>query len=728
MSSLQTKKLHKVEESIEDLLFSMLDRELVVSSQFPEKIQTRSAKKKLSDYKRLQFMQFDKPAVSVGTYKIKATQKLEGSAKGTFISQKQQFRVDAERYGLPPHYKHFIFPPNGDNGNYRDVLPHIVINKSTFPWERESCITRRTAPNKIDGKDVVHNFPAWLILVLLTEDEAAKFELVKKIPTDVGFDLDDDIEKDKIKEFSFLEINKQNWEILKSILPQPDDIEYLAHTMITKQPNGATNSEEEEEEMSVLICNRLPTPGKRHTVHMLSIEETTFGHFYNKEDNKWKEWSAIRGDRQYIPSLYKWSFTCEEDGEMGYRQTLEQKVDISPFRMYADNDKTKDSKAKSYLERGFVPLPHYLRKGERTVSWYHGPLVPIFKGSWNGISVKNATSADDFLIFDETSGLLDVSYAAAWQLGRNLTLKNKRVATQIYFWRRRVVQAQKRSILNNLPLLNSLYDNEDTDSLPEIIKEWDKQLFQLKHIPFNYIFPHPSMMPEEALRFVRLDMNWLYALRAGVFSVGQQPSQLGDKEYSKVDFNTKIAPRTGILLRSRVVEDYPDLNYVAYHQKPENLEDRLYEDISADAFKNDEGELVISHKLANDIQLCLYSNNNNKLVEVIDIFGKPRGRHFGVIEERDKNNKVTGIRKRLRKYDEANPNNHGMVDERTNIKINNENIITSTNCVNITELVTKMEEKRSDYSTVIKDPIKYNSANFAFHMIEGTPKVRMWVK
>jgi len=38
--------------------------------------------------------------------------------------------------------------------------------------------------------------------------------------------------------------------------------------------------------------------------------------------------------------------------------------------------------------------------------------------------------------YDSTSGLFDVSYAAAWELGRMLTLQNQRLAVELFNWKR----------------------------------------------------------------------------------------------------------------------------------------------------------------------------------------------------------------------------------------------------------------------------------------------------
>ena len=87
------------------------------------------------------------------------------------------------------------------------------------------------------------------------------------------------------------------------------------------------------------------------------------------------------------------------------------------------------------LKMGYTGLNHELRGGGRTVSWYRGPLLPSAK---RGRVLKGpVTSPDAVTRFDPETGLLDMSYAAAWQLGRLLALQDKAFATALYLWKRK---------------------------------------------------------------------------------------------------------------------------------------------------------------------------------------------------------------------------------------------------------------------------------------------------
>jgi hypothetical protein len=107
------------------------------------------------------------------------------------------------------------------------------------------------------------------------------------------------------------------------------------------------------------------------------------------------------------------------------------------------------------LKRGYIPKRHILRTGENTVSLYRGPLVPM--NIPNNNTASTAT-ADGALIYDESTGVFDTSYSAAWQLGRLLTLSSNIAATAVIKWRR---NAEFRlNSINTAQTLNSKFGSE----------------------------------------------------------------------------------------------------------------------------------------------------------------------------------------------------------------------------------------------------------------------------
>src|SRR5262245_33686693 len=90
--------------------------------------------------------------------------------------------------------------------------------------------------------------------------------------------------------------------------------------------------------------------------------------------------------------------------------------------------------------RGTRARPHgaesFHAAGEKAVSWYRGPLVPLYLGRQTGYEFRPA--ADAALRYDPLQGMMDVTYAAAFQLGRLLALQDRHFAISLYAYRSRV--------------------------------------------------------------------------------------------------------------------------------------------------------------------------------------------------------------------------------------------------------------------------------------------------
>jgi len=76
---------------------------------------------------------------------------------------------------------------------------------------------------------------------------------------------------------------------------------------------------------------------------------------------------------------------------------------------------------------------HLTRDGEQTIAWYRGPLTPV--------GVRRETvgpyhHADQARRLDPATGLENLGYAAAFEIGRLLALGDPRFALDLMHWRR----------------------------------------------------------------------------------------------------------------------------------------------------------------------------------------------------------------------------------------------------------------------------------------------------
>lgn len=83
---------------------------------------------------RLTFVAYQRPALPNGDYSITAAQRV--SLEPEPFTANRTFTVAGERFTLPPERIRAVFPPDGSLGDHTSVLPHVLLERSSLPWER----------------------------------------------------------------------------------------------------------------------------------------------------------------------------------------------------------------------------------------------------------------------------------------------------------------------------------------------------------------------------------------------------------------------------------------------------------------------------------------------------------------------------------------------------------------------------------------------------------------
>lgn len=645
------------------------------------------------------FIQFHEPPLKSGEYSLQLSQQISvpdcaGSLTTTSetYQQTRRFYVAGERFSLQPQNIHCQFPPPANRGDHSNVLPHIVLTRSTLPWERDA-----------DPED--SELP-WLWLFIFDEQDIAAGRMCKPEAISVNqivtfidpgngkplgqplphrcVELEAEPEENLSQSVSALKA-KASWLQEQSIVPSSAALKLL--TSVRKTTTAADSTE-----WAVCVANRLPLAGGTTYAHLVTLENR-----FNKGAFDFSLNADPDGNISFI-SLASWQFYCPDDityqcnqqtlnklskkaipqalindieklpadalyestdaieaalktviSDSNQAQYLQQQKNIlnclqvptATFKGLMDQLNRGNlqlpslattgeqmnylAAANQYIQRGAVALPHHLRQGGDTVSWYHGPLIggsdPEQISATDIPVTLPVTASDQLLRFDTLLGMFDVSYAAAWQLGRLLTLNNRNLAMKLYAWKRQqawhLKQQEQALLYGHLPFASSsASDNANADH-GQSLADWFNDLNLLHHIPFNYLVPDETLLPEESIRFFTLDNLWLDCLMDGAFSIGRVTEADCQRDSALQQTATATYPDiSGFLLRSEAVSGWPALQISASSQ-------RLAESKMPES--NAPLTILRRENLAPNILLCLFQGQ----AATVDIHLAPESLHFG---------------------------------------------------------------------------------------------------
>lgn len=638
---------------------------------------------------KVEFIQYHQPYMESGEYRLKTEQTIAADRKidrKTF-SREITFVVCGERFSpLAPADITAVFPPANTIGDHSNVLPHITLKRSTLPWERFP-----------DSGKVDKNL-TWLVLLLFRESDFAKesdkpqlqsITLNELLATATAKFSKISLEpgQHSREQVNVIDVKKK---FLQPLLPTKADLAFLAHTRQAKKQNGDPDGEQ----LATILSNRLPEPDGVSTAYLVSVE----GRYEDGDTGSFDFDNAVDNDSIRLVTLASWSFGCI-DPDQSFTQLL-MKLNNQPNspRLPSTNNATADN----FLTQSYIPLPHALREGSKTVSWYRGPLI---SGSQPDTFELPVRAADELVRYDSSTGLFDSSYAAAWQLGRMLTLQNQSLAIELFNWKRQNAQNIKQieqDIIN--PLVGSYRQVRQKTTIlnqqnsPEAIAQWFYDLEILRGIPFNYLIPDERLLPVESIRFFWVDSVWVDCLQDGAFSVGRvTPSDIEQdgKMRSRSALRSGNKTITGCILRSEVVSGWPNLLVDAY--------DRVVDDIGFIALEEATPlNRLRMEKLAPDVLICLFKGE----VKTLDIHQEPEGMHFGLDAPSEPSDKFT---KNLR--DLKGEGSQELIIQEIPWHTQAKGI------VNISTMVDEMEK-------LLNPTSKFTSAQFALQMIEGVEKVR----
>jgi len=532
-----------------------------------------------------------------GSYRfvLQQTVTVEGEAARHYYRD-QIFEVLAPRYAIEPDELHAFFPPAGGVAAYENVLPHLILRARNLPWERALWDGAKREP--------------WLALLVLSEEDIVNGRVIMKTGRVADLQPDARTDLDKLETWTRVEQGEViavpkftrkedantpvrlldlDLKLFLKLCPHRDDLPLLAHIRQVDTADKIPLEMVSNGEFSVLVANRFPQKGS-NTIHLISLEgwENLIGKSPNEN---------LAAARVRLITLANWSFVCDASGRdtfAGLMGQLRKNSAVFGVKLPAP---TADAHVNRALERGYVPIDYKPVDYTTTMAWYRGPLSPVLRQR----NTKTFLRADEALIFDDHTGVMDVSYAAAWELGRLLALSSPAFSKGLRLFVESYQNAAEFALQIDdfLKLHRSAFGEPVSGSAPkpkpeeiaiaDDLIEWLARLVMLYPVPFHYLVPHASLLPPESVRFFHLDDNWIDALVDGALSLAahvlpadQDISARKDlqKTLSKIVYQHRLRlqgknpeaapsenymeiPKSGFLLRSSIVTNWPGVEVTA---------------------------------------------------------------------------------------------------------------------------------------------------------------------
>lgn len=374
------------------------------------------------------------PPLETGEYQVTVSQETS-IANCKLADAVLDFAVEAEQISIAPGQVYSTYPPKGAVGTYVNCLAHLILHRRTLPWER----TLPGAPRGIP----------WVALLVFSEDEkvqvldadykqaATPTQGVYLPRINRRFGSDSELCR-------FIDIPRP---LFEDVLPDKSDLPYLAHARKIALDDKVTDSQVKSEWFSCVTANRYPRSSEegeeavKHSAHLVSLEG--FADYIYAADRKAHPLCTYSTVRMF--SLTSWEFWCGR-ADFDFNSLVSQlSADVLGPQVAMEHPTLQKLTA-----LGYCPLDHLFREGSRSVSWYRPPLLP--QPPWED-AVSFCHYADRLLRYDPELGMMDITYSAAWQLGRLLALQKTPFAQQLMGWR--LQNKQKAAKQQNIRTLSA---------------------------------------------------------------------------------------------------------------------------------------------------------------------------------------------------------------------------------------------------------------------------------
>ena len=263
-------------------------------------------------------------------------------------------------------------PPANASGAFAQELPHVVLSRRTLPWERPGP----------DGKS-----PPWLALLVFADGEVTfgSGTLAAELPglsTTLGVADDAPVDVVTVTDPS----------VLAAVLPTDSELALLSHVRRVNTADTALDLDDDDGWLAVVVANRLPLASDagpvRYHACLVSLESRP---------------DLYHGSSTTLVLLYRWDFQTSSDG------TFDKLAEGLDVRTLGDTATVADGD-------GRVSIALTQRDGTAADALYRGPFT---------VAAGAATASDQ-----------DISYDAAYELGRLLGAADSTLCRELVDWHR----------------------------------------------------------------------------------------------------------------------------------------------------------------------------------------------------------------------------------------------------------------------------------------------------
>jgi hypothetical protein len=314
------------------------------------------------------------PAIDSGTYRVTSTVSVPAAlaTSGANVVHRDFIAVGGSPLRIASTDIISCHPPRNATGAFDQELPHVVLGRRTLPWERPGPT----------------NAPPWLALLVFLDSEVtfASGTLQDRLPGLVST-----LDAAPTDPVDVVTVNDPT--VLAGVLPAQAELGLLSHVRRVNTADTALDLDDDDGWMAVVVANRLPLatdPGPaRYHACLVSLEHR--GDVY------------VGGSSELI-LLYRWDFVTDSGG------TFEELADG------LNVDTLGNTAVTDAAGRATIGLTE--REGAATTALYRGPFT-----------VTDAALADD-------DADADISYDAAYELGRLLGAADPTLCRELVAWHR----------------------------------------------------------------------------------------------------------------------------------------------------------------------------------------------------------------------------------------------------------------------------------------------------